>query len=930
MLSSPNDHRQYRHITLNNALRILLIEDPNASKSAAALSVNVGHFSDPKEREGLAHFLEHMLFLGTEKYPTVGEFQAFISRYGGSNNAWTGTENTTYFFDIQSEFFQQGLDRFSQFFIAPLFNKEAVEKERQAVDSEYKLKIKDDIRRIYQVQKETINPAHPFSQFSVGNLTTLADRKNNPVRDDLILFYQQNYSANLMTLVLSAPFSLDALEEIASAYFSDIANLNIKPNNPKVPFVTEKECGKYIYIEPLKDIKKLTLSFSVPQEQAAYKTKSLSFIAHLLGDESKGSLLSVLKDKGLITQLSAGGGLSGSTFKEFSVSLNLTKAGLEEQETIICTIFQAIRLISQSGLNEWRYLEKKHIQEQAFRYQANMPPLKTVSHLVLNMHHFDEADILIGDHMMQGFDLDEIKHILGFLTPEKVRITLVAKSKTNTKKITYNKKAKWYDTPYRVENISKASIQYWQQSPISKELILSDKNLFIPEKLTLRRLTKPIKQNPTPLIQQEGFELWFLQETQFRIPKGVIFVAIDSLEGVNSVKNNVKLRVCIEMLEDKVNESTYQALIAGLNYNLYTTQTGAGLVLSGFTEKMPLLLELLLAAFKNRTFEPKRFFAIKQQLLRTWNNTKHNKPVNQLHNLMSGILQPQVPPYEALIDALESLEVKELADFVLDFLSQIHINLFVYGNWQEKEAKALGKKIKKALYIKDQTYKKVIRPLLLLEGAKSVAYQHDCNHEDSAVLVYYQSKDISPEKSALYTLAQQLMSATFFHQLRTKQQLGYMVGTSNMPLNRRPGLVFYVQSPKVGPNTLLDAIDDFLNAFFMVLLSLTEAQWQASKQGLITKLKEPEASLFARGQYFWSSILYQEHDFNQKQAVITAITHLSRARMVKFVVERLKPRTADRLIMHSCGKAHLGQDLLTDTLEITDIPLFRHHRLENE
>ncbi len=930
MLSSPNDHRQYRYITLNNALRVLLIKDANASISAGALSVNVGHFNDPKDREGLAHFLEHMLFLGTAKYPKVGEFQSFISQHGGSYNAWTGTENTTYFFDIQSCFFQQGLERFSQFFIAPLFNKEAVEKERQAVDSEYKLKIQDDVRRIYQVQKETINQAHPFSQFSVGNLITLADRKNKPVRDDLIRFYQQHYSANLMTLALSAPFSLDTLEEIATSCFSGIKNLSLKANTLKVPFITEKQCKKYIYIEPLKDIKKLTLSFSIPQSQATYKTKSLSFISDLLGDESQGSLFSVLKNKGFISQLSAGGGLSGSNFREFSISLSLTKAGLDAQDAIISTVFQAIRLIRQSGLNEWRYLEKKHIQAQRFHYQAVQSPLKTVSHLVVNMHHYDEADILIGDYIMQRFDVNEIKQILDCLTPEKVRVTLVAKGQVDNEKTPYSKKAKWYNTPYRIKTITKASIKGWQQSPISNLLALSKKNPFIAQKLTLRRLTKPLNLKPALLSKEESGDLWFLQESQFRIPKGLIFIAIDSLQGVNSVKNNVKLRVCIEMLKEKVNETTYQALIAGLNFNLYTTQNGAGLVLSGFTEKLPLLLELLLEAFKNRTFDSKQFSIIKHQLLRAWNNTKHNKPVNQLHHLLSSILQPHVPSYEALIKALEPLEVTELADFVLDFLSQIHINLFVYGNWQEKEAKALKEKVKKALYIKDQTYKKVTRPLLLLEGAKSVAYHHDCNHEDSAVVVYYQSKDISAEKSALYGLAQQLMSSTFFHQLRTKQQLGYMVGTNNMALNRRPGLLFYVQSPKVGPNILLDAIDDFLNAFFMVLLSLTKAEWQASKQGLITKLEEPETNLNARGQYFWSSIIYQEHNFNQKQEVINAITHLSRARMIKFVIERLKPRTADRLIMHSCGKAHLGQELPTDTLEITDIPLFRRHKLKNE
>lgn len=120
---------------------------------------------------------------------------------------------------------------FSQFFIAPLFNAEALDKERQAVDSEYKLKIKDESRRLYQVQKETINPQHPFSKFSVGNQHTLGDRENSSIRDEIIEFYRSHYSAKLMTLSLIGSQSFDELEAWAERYFAAIPNpqRDIKP-----------------------------------------------------------------------------------------------------------------------------------------------------------------------------------------------------------------------------------------------------------------------------------------------------------------------------------------------------------------------------------------------------------------------------------------------------------------------------------------------------------------------------------------------------------------------------------------------------------------------------------------------------------------------------------------------------------------------------
>ena len=87
------DVRDYEHITLANGLRCLLVSDPGSEKSSAAMDVRVGHFSDPDELPGLAHFCEHMLFLGTEKYPNENEYSSYLNNHGGSSNAYTACES---------------------------------------------------------------------------------------------------------------------------------------------------------------------------------------------------------------------------------------------------------------------------------------------------------------------------------------------------------------------------------------------------------------------------------------------------------------------------------------------------------------------------------------------------------------------------------------------------------------------------------------------------------------------------------------------------------------------------------------------------------------------------------------------------------------------------------------------------------------------
>lgn len=913
---SPNDQKHYRFIELDNKLPVLLIQDDTAPRSSAALSVNVGHFDDPEHRPGLAHFLEHMLFLGTEKYPKVGDFHSFINQQGGSNNAWTGTENTTFFFEVSHNAFEEGLDRFGQFFYASLFNEEAVDKERLAVDSEYRLKLKDDVRRVYQVHKETVNQAHPFSKFSVGSIDTLADAEDSSIRDEMLAFYQQHYSADLMTAVVLGDRPLCELELLATQSFGAIPNQNFGHKSIDVPYVTEKEQACWINIEPLKEVRKLSLAFHLPNQDRFYKTKPLNYLGHLLGYEGDGSLMLHLKRLGYIHSLTAGGGVSGSNFREFTLAYNLTEKGLNKADEIIELTFQYIELIKQKGLEEWRYSEKKAVLESAFQFQEKSKPLDLVSHLVMNLQRYHHDDTMYADYMMEGYHEHQINDLLALFTPEKMRVTLIAQG------LEYDREDKWYYTPYSVRPLTQEQLATWNTKELHPELHLPEKNPYICYNLEPQELHGS-DEFPTLIDDLPGFRLWHKQEDEFRVPKGMVYIAIDSPHSISDPRKIVKTRLCVEMLMDALSEQTYQAEIAGMGYNLYCHQGGVTLTLSGFSQKQPLLLELILQRFATRDFSPERFEFIKTQLIRHWSNASKERPISQLFNALSGILQPNNPPYPVLLEAIESIEADDLPNFVEAMFSELHVEMFVYGDWSKEQALELSSSLKNALHMQNQTYEESFRPLIMLGNSGTFQRELFCDHSDSALLIYYQSVQEDPRSFALYTLANHLMSASFFNEIRTKQQLGYMVGTGNLPLNKHPGLILYVQSPMAPPALLLDAIDEFLNAFYMILLELNEAQWQSSKQGLIDQISDRDTNLRGRAQRFWSCIGNKDLNFDHKERVAEDLKALTRSEMIRFVVNILKPRTANRLIMHSQGTEHQQYDRLDAGLEIDSIDEFQ-------
>uniref|UniRef100_A0A7C9E4E2 Peptidase M16 N-terminal domain-containing protein n=1 Tax=Opuntia streptacantha TaxID=393608 RepID=A0A7C9E4E2_OPUST len=225
---SPNDRKSYRYIELENGLCALLVHDPEiyptdpphqltdgeeeddeeeeeddgeedededdeeedseeddnegsergsskankrssqTKKAAAAVSVGMGSFSDPYEAQGLAHFLEHMLFMGSADFPDENEYDSYLSKHGGSSNAYTETEHTCYHFEVKREFLKGALRRFSQFFISPLVKGEAMDREVLAVDSEFNQVLQSDSCRLQQLQCHTSISGHPFNRFFWG------------------------------------------------------------------------------------------------------------------------------------------------------------------------------------------------------------------------------------------------------------------------------------------------------------------------------------------------------------------------------------------------------------------------------------------------------------------------------------------------------------------------------------------------------------------------------------------------------------------------------------------------------------------------------------------------------------------------------------------------------------------------------------------
>ncbi|WP_411358804.1 insulinase family protein [Pseudidiomarina salilacus] len=864
IIQSPTDHRHYAMVELDNGLRCTLIHDPQAQQSTAALAVAAGHFQDPEDTQGLAHFLEHMLFLGTEDFPQATAYQDYIHQHGGNHNAWTGTEYSSYYFHCDANAFVGALERFSRFFYQPLFKHEWIAKEIQAVESEYRLKRNDELRRLYQVHKATANPAHPFRKFSVGNLDTLSPNGSTThLEQRLREFFRQWYRANRMTLVLAGPQSLTDLAQLAQHHFAPIQGNGPEKTALTHPLYLPEQLGIRLNVRPLKDARRLILAFALPGIDADYRNKTTSFIAHMLGYEGPGSLYAELHRRNLINSLSAGGGISGSNFKDFNINMQLTDSGMHAIDTIVEQVFAAIQLIRDQGLEDWRYAERQTAIANAFRFQEPARTSDLAPQLAINMHHYAPQDVIFGDYRMDGLDLQQAQRLLSHMTPEYLRATLIHKE------VEVDSFEPLYGTHYQFRPISIAQQQLWHKPPATWAK-LAQPNPYLRELGAPAEIESPQHQHPQFELVESGLTLWWLHDPDFRAPKAHIYSQFTLPNATASAHHYACARLWAELMIDRLNEACYDAEIAGLHFNIYPQQYGLTLHVSGYSPGVVKLTEHLLAAFKTTHFNTERWQDIQQKLTANWQSALANKPLNLLFARLNVLLQPHMYSLTDLANALGNLSEADFAHWQSTLFETAELKIFAHGDLPRMTLEPLLLRAQQDFALTSGLQESIppTRSIqnLKQEGRWQTRGNLQTRHKDHAAMLVIQTAGSSILEQTTLLLLNQFIQPHLFNQLRTHEQLGYLVGSTYMPIEQRPQLLLYVQSSQYDSQYLYERIEHFRSTFIAQLADLAD-ELPKIQNFLVQKLREPDVNLRLRSQRLWTCIAAPHVTFDRLEKI---------------------------------------------------------------
>ncbi|WP_094751416.1 insulinase family protein [Psychromonas sp. CD1] len=869
---SSNDHRKYVQIRLKNKLEVLLISDPDLKNSAASLSVPIGSMHNPDTQLGLAHYLEHMLFLGSERYPVINAYSRFMNQNGGYTNAYTGQDITVYGFEVNDNVFEEALDRLGNMMRAPLLDATYADKERHTVNAEQKTYFDNDMRKLYALQRYTLNPKHPSARFSTGDLDTLKDKPGSKLHDELTRFFDTYYSANLMKVVLISPRSITDLEKIASRYLTQIIDKDTKKPIIVIPLITDKERAIKVSLQPTADIKMLQVNFLVPSVKDEYMYQPGGYISRLIGSDHKGGLSDTLRKEGLVDSVMAGFyAPTSENYSSFSVQFKLTSKGLDAQDKIMVTLFSFIDLIKNKGVNELQFQQQKNSLDTHFKFLKKTSAFNYVMTLSADMQLYPIQDILFYDYRLDAFKPLFIKKLLTYLTPENSRIFVLNPQTKGQLEIPH------YKGKYTYQKLSKAKLKSWLNISHSIKMQLPPDNTWSPENLSVHKITSI---EPVQLIAQKGHSLWFQQSAYLKEPKGSLTLQLNADLIDDSAENQVLMSMFLYVLDKQLSGLDFMTQEAGLDFSL-NAYDGLLLSTSGYSDKQDMLLLTLVKKLKNAQFNENELVQAQQEILRLLDNKSKLSTLNFAFDAFKQLMRTSAFSDEMLRQATHKITLEKLQNFSNKLFTQSTLRLLALGNFSKQEVLALDSELKKLIEIQEKPFYHLQRKVAKVTKGP-LNYALTSAMQDDALLSVYLT-DLNGDKAvATAALLNKLLQPAFYDQIRTQEQLSYSPFSMSLSIQNSVAFALVTQSPTLSNQSLYLRFEAFIVQFKKQLKNVTVDHFKDVQKSQVANYLAKPTSLASEFSYLTLQWLNIRPNINGKNAYIKQLSEITLADVKDF------------------------------------------------
>ncbi|HEC2066245.1 TPA: pitrilysin [Klebsiella oxytoca] len=872
---SDKDTRQYQAIRLDNGMVVLLVSDPQAVKSLSALVVPVGSLQDPAEHQGLAHFLEHMTLMGSKKYPQPDSLAEYLKMHGGSHNASTAPYRTAFYLEVENDALDGAVDRLADAIAAPLLDKKYADRERNAVNAELTMARSRDGMRMAQVSAETINPAHPGSQFSGGNLETLSDKPGKPVLDALHAFRDSWYSANLMKAVIYSNKPLPELASIAAATYGRVPNHDISKPEITVPVVTDAQKGIIIHYVPAMPRKVLRVEFRIDNNSDQFRSKTDELVTYMIGNRSPGTLSDWLQKQGLAEGIRADSdpvvnGNSGV----LAISATLTDKGLAHRDEVTAAIFSYLNLLRSQGIDKRYFDELAHVLALDFRYPSinrNMDYVEWLADTMIRVPVEHTLDVV---NIADRYDPQAIKDRLAMMTPQNARIWYISPKEP------HNKTAYFVNAPYQVDKISEQTFADWQHKSSAIHLKLPVLNPYIPDDFSLIKSDKAYP-HPQLIVDEPTLRVIYAPSQYFASePKADISLVLRNPQAMDSARRQVMFALNDYLAGIALDQLSNQAAVGGISFS---TGANNGLMVNanGYTQHLPELFNALLDGYFSYTPTEEQLEQAKSWYAQMMDSADKGKAYDQA--IMPIQMVSQVPYFqrEDRRALLPSITLKEVLEYRDNLKAKGRPELLVIGNLTAERSTAMARQIQKQLGADGNEWCR--NKDVLVDRKQLAIFEKAGNSTDSALAAVFAPPNLDEyASSAASSLLGQIVQPWFYNQLRTEEQLGYAVFAFSMNVGRQWGMGFLLQSNDKQPAFLWQRFQAFFPTAEAKLRAMKPEEFAQIQQTVISQMLEAPQTLGDEASKLSKDFDRGNMRFDSRDKVVAQIKLLTPQKLADF------------------------------------------------
>ncbi len=780
--SMPGTPAQPCSVRLANGLRVTMVQAPHAQKAAAFVRIAAGSHDAPPQYPGLAHFLEHLLFLGSRGFSTEDGLLSFGRAWGGEVNASTRERHTEYFFEVPADKLADGLRRLCDMLARPLLDVAAQLREREVLQAEFIARGQDRDTLCDAAIGQALADGHPCSAFHAGNRDTL--KVEQPAfQRALHDFHQRFYQTGQMQLVLVGPQTPDELRQLAQTHSAVLRPAPALPQSVAPALLPLR--ANALRLQVPAGVAQLTLCFALEGLCEGY-SQAVDFLETWLTHEGPDGLLDTLRSRGWCDAVRVRRVYQQGEQALLCLDFELSEAtDAHGRASLRGAVFDWLRFFAEH--DDWLPWRQQYERICAVRL-SSAAPAQVARHLAEG-----SAD--------SGETPEALRTLLGLLRADNL-----VDVHSSAEPVQSQRQAGF--TLYLIEEAPlAASMERWNWRMPPENRLLDPSAVLEQGPYHERAVGLEFLPVPSQSAGQRGAGLFVRWQFAERAPQGLFAV----------------LRVALGPLLQEAEQ-------AGVKVRFQNQENGWELLAVGRAGLFAPLLREIAEVLRHPCAAAWSQGARRHQ--QTCARASNEPLVRQLWQRLPEMFNP---------GANCDLELPATTDVLArswQMATRQALAVAVVDELRDDLSRSLSKLPGHAR--SDVSVDDAGGSLAQPRSGWFWKQALPCA-EETALVLFCPVPVASPQVEIAWRLIGRLLESPFFQRLRTELQLGYAVFCGFRHVARRPGLLFAVQSPNASAAEIVQHLDEFLHAQRERIGSLTEETLQPLRTSLRAAVQNQSA-----------------------------------------------------------------------------------------